>query len=169
MNVKTRSRLLIIFALTLVTALCLSFTPVKEVLAEGEYTRDLRVTEVTVTVQGKPYNDFYTDPAYYYEEASAGYLNDQKIDYHNVDKSDKVVYTAFYPDTTTGRLGAVREYVCEPDAAGEYVVTKINEAGDGSTYIPVGGFVLSVGGANAETFAKIGDTVKLDKKVKIPK
>lgn len=127
-------------------------------LADGEYNRNISVTGITVTVGGKTLENVYSDPVSYYEEASAGYLNDYKINYLPVGAADAVIYTALYPDITTGRTGqGITEYVCEPDGA-QFIVTGINTAGDGSTYIPVGGFVLSV---NQADLAKVGDVVTL--------
>jgi len=107
MKAKLRSCLLSLLAFVFVLTAVLSVTTGLDAFAEGEYTRDLRLTGVTVTVDGKAYNDFCTDPAYYYEEASAGYLNMAEVGYYDVDSTDKVVYTANYPDTTTGRTGNV--------------------------------------------------------------
>lgn len=130
-------------------------------LADGEYTRTLSVTGVTVTAGGKTIEDAYSDPASFYEEASSGYLNSYDIQYLSVGASDTVVYTALYPKTTTGRTGSgITEYTCEPDGA-QFRVTAVNTAGDGSTYIPVGGFVLSVNESKNPSFAKVGDQVTL--------
>lgn len=129
--------------------------------ADGEYTRALSVTGVTVTVGGKTIENVYSDPASFYEEASSGYLNSYKISYQNVAEADTVVYTALYPKTTTGRTGSgITEYTCEPDGA-SFKVTAVNTAGDGKTYIPVGGFVLSVSESKNPGLAKVGDQVTL--------
>jgi len=129
--------------------------------ADGEFTRGLSVTGVTVTVGGKTIENVYSDPVSFYEVASSGYLNDYKIQYAPVGAADTVIYTALYPDTTTGRTGAgITEYVCKPEGA-QFLITEINSAGDGTTYIPVGGFVLSVSEAAQPEFAKIGDLVTL--------
>lgn len=134
--------------------------------ADGEFTRSLSVTGITVTAGGKTIENVYSDPVSYYEEASSGYLNSYEIRYLPVGATDTVIYTALYPDTTTGRKGdGITEYVCEPDGA-QFIVTAINTAGDGSTYIPVGGFVLSMAQAD---FANMGDTVTLGgSKLSIP-
>lgn len=127
--------------------------------ADGEYIRNLSVTDITVTNGSNTLSGIYSDPVTFYEEASSGYLNDYQIRYTPVAAGDSVIYTALYPSTTTGRKGqGITEYVCEPDSA-DFVVTKINTAGDGKTYIPVGGFVLSISG-NA-SFAKVGDKLSL--------
>lgn len=138
------------------------------VLADGEYNRDMSVTDITASSGGNTVTGIYSNPVIYYEEASSGYLNDYEIRYQTVKASDAVLYTADYPDTTTGRTGAgITEYVCEPDGA-SYLVTAVNTAGDGTTYIPVGGFVLSLGTGHA-AFAAVGDRVTLGgTKVTIP-
>lgn len=124
--------------------------------AEGEYTREVSVRDITVTVGNKTIENVYSDPVSYYEVTSAGDLVDYKINIQTPAAADAVIYTAFYPNTTTGRVQqGITEYVCEPQGA-EYVVTQINAEGD--TYIPVGGFVLSI---NDASFAKVGDTVSL--------
>ncbi len=129
------------------------------VRADGEYNRSLSVTGITVTNGSNTLSDVYSDPVTHYEEASSGYLNSYEIRYASVAAKDAVIYTALYPDTTTGRKGSgITEYVCEPDGAA-FAVTKINTAGDGKTYIPVGGFVLSLG--DNSSFAKVGDKLTL--------
>jgi hypothetical protein len=129
-------------------------------LADGEFTRELSVTDITVTVGGKTLDKVYSDPASYYEEASSGYLNSYEIKYQKPAANDTVIYTALYPKTTTGRTGGVTEYTCEPDGA-NFKVTAVNTKGDGKTYIPVGGFVLSVNESKNPALAKVGDTVTL--------
>ena len=132
--------------------------------ADGEYTRELSVSGITVTVGDKTIQNVYSDPASYYEEASSGYLNSYKINYQKPGSNDSVIYTALYPKTTTGRTG-VTEYVCEPDGA----VFKVTEISTGNTYIPVGGFVLSVSESKNPGFAKVGDTISLGgEKLTIP-
>lgn len=49
----------------------------------------------------------------------------------------------------------------------KYSVTEINAAGDGETYIPVGGYVLSVPESSSFT-AKEGDVLTLEGKVTLP-
>ena len=125
--------------------------------ADGEFTRELSVKGITVTVGGNTIQNVYSDPASYYEEASAGYLNTYKINYQKPGANDSVIYTARYPKTTTGRTG-VTEYVCEPDGAA-FKVAAVSTTGN--TYIPVGGFVLSVNESKNPSFAKVGDQVTL--------
>ena len=126
---------------------------------DGEFTRELTVNGISVTVGGKTITA-YSDPVDYWEIASGGTLNNYEIRYDAVDEADSVIYTAYYPDTTTGRTGNVTEYTCELDN-GQYVVTAVNTSGDGTTYIPVGGFVLSVNSSNNSGLAKLGDVVSL--------
>ncbi len=144
---------LVILALLPLTALT--------ALADGEYTRTLSVTGITVTAGSNTIENAYSDPVSFYEEASSGFLNEYQIRYQTVNEKDTVIYTALYPDTTTGRTGeGITEYVCEPDGA-KYLVTKINNTGDGTTYIPVGGFVVSLKEADHPGFAKVGDEIVL--------
>lgn len=129
--------------------------------ADGDFTRSLSVTDITVTAGGNTIEGVYSDPVSFYEEASSGYLNKYEIRYQSVGDADTVIYTALYPDTTTGRTGeGITEYVCEPEGA-QYMVTAVRNAGDGTTYIPVGGFVLSVKESEHPAFAKVGDVIAL--------
>lgn len=152
------------YALTLCTIVCfvalfgvcmLDFSA----FAEGEYSRDVTVRDISVSVGDKTINSVYSDPVDYYEESASGYLNYYEIRYEKVAETDSVIYTPLYPKTTTGRSGNVTEYVCEAEGA-NFKVTKINDSGDGTTYIPVGGFVLSLNKKH-DGFAKVGDVVTL--------
>ncbi len=136
---------------------------------EGEYTRDISIRGITVTVGENTISGVSSDPADYWEVASGGSLTDYEIHYDTIYDEDSIIYTAYYPKTTTGRVGNYTEYVCEY-SDGSYVVTKINTSGDGTTYIPVGGFVLSLNSNIHLDFAKIGDVVTLggEKKLVIP-
>ena len=127
---------------------------------DGEYTRDITVTNISVTVGGKTISGAYSDPVDYWEVATGGSLNDYEIRYDLTNEGDEIIYTPWYPDTTTKRVGNFTEYVCKLQN-GEYVVTDINTSGDGTTYIPVGGFVLSLNNSEHPNFAKIGDVVTL--------
>lgn len=140
-------------------ALVLSMSIVAFAAGE-EYTRDLTVRGITVSTGDKTIDGVYSDPVDYWEEVAAGALMDHKILYDAVGERDSIIYTAFYPDTTTGREGAYTDYVFEFDGQ-SYVVTAINTEGDGSTYIPVGGFVLSIYTADHPDFAKVGDIATL--------
>lgn len=159
-NVKQKSliALALIFILCLVAGLTVAFSGVTA-KADGEFNRTLSVTGVEVNNGAKSVKNVKSDPVVYYDESSGGYLNNQEIRYSAVSASESVIYTALYPRTTTGRTGDVAEFVCEPDGA-DYKVTEINTSGDGTTYIPVGGFVLSLPKSNA-SFAKAGDTLTL--------
>ncbi len=162
-NKKVKLSLISAFVLILIfTAL---FTMM--VFADGEYSRDMSVTDIVATSGDKTIEAIYTDPVSYFEDSAHGSLNIQEIRYQTVAESDSVIYTAFYPKTTTGRSGNVVEYVCEPDG-GKFRVTAINSTGDGTTYIPVGGFVLSVNATNHSNFASVGDEISLNKTLVIP-
>jgi len=133
-----------------------------------ETTRFLNVDGITVKVGNTTIENAYSDPAHYWEEKIADSLTDYEIFLDPVGANDTVVYTAFYPKTTTGRVGGYTEYTCEIQN-GSYVVTKINTSGDGTTYIPVGGFVLSVNSSKYPDLAKLGDKITLESDdLKIP-
>ncbi|MBO5715029.1 MAG: family 10 glycosylhydrolase [Clostridia bacterium] len=135
---------------------------------EGEYTRDVTKMGLTVTANGQTITGVYSDPVDYWEVASGGSLNDYEIRYDTVGDVDSVIYTGYYPDTTTGRVGDnVVEYVCEKQDK-TYVVTSINTSGDGTTYIPLNGFVLSVNKTVVSEFAKVGDVVTIGGEIVIP-
>lgn len=136
---------------------------------EGEYARDVSIRGITVTVGENTLSGVSSDPVDYWEVASGGSLTDYEIHYDPIYDEDSLIYTAYYPKTTTGRVGNFTEYVCEYNE-GNYVVTKINTTGDGTTYIPVGGFVLSLNSELHPNFAKVGDVVTLggENKLSIP-
>ncbi len=147
---------IIVCAVMLVLALAIGLTASA---ADGETENTPMVTGVTVTVGGTTLNA-YSDPVIYWDYASGGALADYEIRYNTVGEADTVIYTPNYPKTTTCREGDVVEFVCELQED-KYVVTKINTAGDGTTYIPLNGFVLSVNGTNNGKFANVGDVVTL--------
>lgn len=154
---KNRTTKIILCAL--IATLLLIFGIVASAV-DGEFTREPTVNGVTVTVGSTTISSLYTDPVDYWEVANAGSLLNYEIRYDTVAASDSVIYTAWYPKTTTGRTGNVIEYTCEL-VNGQYKVTKINSSGDGSTYIPVGGFVISLDKSSYASFASVGDTVTL--------
>lgn len=101
-----------------------------------------------------------TNPVNYTDEASNGFLvaSGETVNEKVMSGSDPVIFTAAYPFTTTGRDGAYTEYTVEYDKIKQaYSVTAINAEGDGSTYIPVGGYVLSV--SNSSDFSATVGTV----------
>ena len=147
--------------LLLVVVMILSAFSINGFAAQTDgYTRDVTVNGITVTVGNKTINNAYSDPVDYWEIVSGNSLSDIKIIYNETKSTDSIIYTAFYPDTTTGRIGNYTEYVCELKN-NRYCVTKINSSGDGTTYIPVGGFVLSLNNTVYPSFAEIGDSVTL--------
>ena len=134
---------------------------------EGEYERMLSQS-VTVTVGENTLNAI-TDPVIFWEVASGGALTDYQIKYNQVDENATVIYTPWYPNTKTGRIGSFVDYVCKIDNDGNYVVSDVVTTGDGSTYIPVGGFVISVPKPVGDVFANPGDVVTLGgAKITIP-
>ena len=150
--------------------LCFSAFAIYSFAAQSDgNSRDVMVSGISVTVGNKTISNIYSDPVNYWERVDGGYLAEVDIIYNNVGESDSVIYTAYYPDTTTGRKGNYVEYVCEYKNY-SYKVTKINESGDGATYIPINGFVLSVNSSEYPGFASLGDTVRLGgSSIKIPK
>ena len=154
---KTRTTKIVLCALLSVILLIFGSAALA---ADGEFTRDLTVSGVTVQVGSTTISGVYTDPVDYWEVANSGALTNYEIRYNNVDTTDSVIYTAWYPKTTTGRTGNVIEYTCEL-VDGVYKVTKINSTGDGNTYIPVGGFVISLDKSSYAGFASVGSTVTL--------
>ena len=54
--------------------------------ADGEFTRDVTVRGITVTVGGKTIDKVYSDPVDYWEVASSGSLTDYEIRYDNTVK-----------------------------------------------------------------------------------
>ncbi len=134
---------------------------------EGESERSLSQS-VTATVGGRTIYAI-TDPVVFWEVASGGSLSDYEIKFTKVDANATVIYTPWYPNTTTGRAGDYVEYVCKLDSNNNYVVTEVVTADAGNTYIPVGGFVISVHSSEAGDFAKVGDVVVLGgTKITIP-
>lgn len=159
MNRTQKSTILIsaFLALTMaIAALCLVSVGA---FADGDFTRNMQVSGISVTNGNSTVNGVYSDPVSYFESSAGGYLTDYKIIYAPISENDSVIYTANYGKTTTGRTGNVTEYVCQYQNS-QYVVTSVNNSGDGSTYIPVGGFVLSLNNSKSN-FAKIGDVVSL--------
>lgn len=143
-----------------VIAITLSFALRGVAFADGEYTRNMRTNGISVTCKATTIDGVYSDPVAYYETSAGGYLLDYAINFDSVGESDNVIYTANYGRTTTGRTGDVYEYVCEYQGA-QYVVTSVNNTGDGATYIPVGGFVVSLNNQVGASFANVGDAVVL--------
>ncbi len=156
---KTRKITILTFLLILVCCLAAGIiTAVSGTAAYAEAARSVSVKGITVN-NGTKSVTAYSDPVEFTESVSGSSLNDQGVEFVTVGAQDSVIYTALYPKTTTGRTGSVTEFTCEAEKT-YFKVTEINSSGDGSTYIPVGGFVLSVPSSNAD-FAAVGDTVTL--------
>ena len=152
---------------TLIFSIFLQCAPAISAAQEGEYERNLSQS-VTATVGEKTLHAI-TDPVVFWEVASGGSLSDYQIKFNSVSEDATVVYTPWYPNTKTGRAGSYVEYVCKLDSENQYVVTEIVTAGDGNTYIPVGGFVISVHTSQDNGFAAVGDVVALGgAKITIP-
>ena len=152
---------------TLIFSIFLQCAPAISAAQEGEYERNLSQS-VTATVGEKTLHAI-TDPVVFWEVASGGSLSDYQIKFNSVSEDATVIYTPWYPNTKTGRAGSYVEYVCKLDSENQYVVTEIVTAGDGNTYIPVGGFVISVHTSQDNGFAAVGDVVALGgAKITIP-
>ena len=152
---------------TLIFSIFLQCAPAIGAAQEGEYERNMSQS-VTATVGGKTLHAI-TDPVVFWEVASGGSLSDYETKFNNVSEDATVIYTPWYPNTKTGRAGSYVEYVCKLDSENQYVVTEIVTAGDGNTYIPVGGFVISVHTSQDNGFAAVGDVVALGgAKITIP-
>ena len=153
--------------LVLILSIFLQCAPIVSAAQEGESERNMSQS-VTATVGGKTLHAI-TDPVVYWEVASGGSLSDYQIKFNAVDENATVIYTPWYPNTKTGRVGSYVEYVCQLNNDNSYVVTEIVTAGDGQTYIPVGGFVISVHTSQNNSFAAVGDVVTLGgAKITIP-
>lgn len=154
-----------LFALVVIAVLALfaALIPIS-FSASADAARDLKVEGLTVK-NGSKTVTAYSDPVSFTESVSGASLTDSGIAFAPVGATDNVIYTASYPRTTTGRTGSVTEFACQKEKTG-YKVIEVNSAGDGSTYIPVGGFVLSVPSSNG-SFAAVGDTLSLNGKVAI--
>ena len=152
---------------TLIFSIFLQCAPAISAAQEGEYERNMSQS-VTATVGEKTLHAI-TDPVVFWEVASGGSLSDYETKFNNVSEDATVIYTPWYPNTKTGRAGSYVEYVCKLDSENQYVVTEIVTAGDGNTYIPVGGFVISVHTSQDNGFAAVGDVVALGgAKITIP-
>lgn len=154
-----RRKLIRIAVVTLIISVLVMCGVASYAAQEGEYERNLSQS-VTATVGDKTLNAI-TDPVIYWEVASGGSLSDYQIKFSPIDERATVIYTPWYPNTKTGRAGSYVEYVCKINNDGKYVVTDVVTAGDGNTYIPVGGFVISVHTSQGESFAAVGDEVTL--------
>ena len=135
-----------------------------KVSAEGEFNKDYSKYDITITIDGVKIEGLFSNPESYYEDSASGYLVTQEISYKEISDNDKIIYTPEYNLTNTNRHGNIVEYKCEEDS-GHYYITEINK--DGSTYIPIGGFVVSL--PISYDGYKVGDEVVLETKITIPK
>ncbi len=162
-----RTNLMRLAIFTFILSLCFVCGITATAAQEGEFERPLSES-VTATVGDRTLHAI-TDPVVFWEVASGGSLSDYQIKFNSVEENATVIYTPWYPNTKTGRVGSFVEYVCKVDNENNYVVTEVVTAGDGETYIPVGGFVISVPVSQDNGFATVGDVVTLGgKKITIP-
>lgn len=166
MYTKTRKAIYALI-LCMVMALCLVFgftglssrgVSAADGLTEGTFAQTgLTVHKGTATLSGVS-----TDPVSYRDEASGGALVSatEALDTAKLASADPIIFTALYPYTTTKRTGEFKEYTVEY-VDKTYKVTKVNATGDGTTYIPVGGYVLSLP-ASSSFAVEVGDTLTVD-------
>lgn len=117
--------------------------------------------DITVEGGNVTLSSVTTNPVNYVDEAVNGMLTGtgETVNQTVMKSTNPVIFTAAYPFTTTGREGAYTEYTVEYDETKKsYNVTAVNESGDGNTYIPVGGYVLSVSNS-AEFSVDVGTTL----------
>ena len=137
---------------------------VPAVAEQGDFSVEgIKVSNGSVSVE-----NVTSDPYIYIDEASGGSLTNasEKLDTEKLESQQPLLFTAKYPYTTTHRVGNYIEYAVEY-SENKYSVTEINAAGDGETYIPVGGYVLSVPESSSFT-AKEGDVLTLEGKLTLP-
>ena len=137
---------------------------VPAVAEQGDFSVEgIKVSNGSVSLE-----NVTSDPYIYIDEASGGSLTNasEKLDTEKLESQQPLLFTAKYPYTTTHRVGNYIEYAVEY-SENKYSVTEINAAGDGETYIPVGGYVLSVPESSSFT-AKEGDVLTLEGKVTLP-
>ena len=120
---------------------------------------NITLKNVTSSIEIK---NIVSDPVTYKDNAENGTLvsASETVNSSVMTGTQTVIFTAAYPYTTTKRTGDYTEYSVEKNSDGKYCVTAINAEGDGTTYIPVGGFVLSV--PKSESYAlRVNDVVEL--------
>lgn len=147
------------FACVLCTAFGFLASPLMKASA-ATTTGTFSQTGLTVSINGtETLTGVYTDPVNYSDTAENGLLvsASETLDSTKLTSKDAIVFTALYPYTTTKRAGDYIEYTVEYED-GKYVVTAINAEGNGETYIPVGGYVLSLAESSNVTLA-IGSEV----------
>lgn len=166
---KVNRRSVVVFAL----ALCFAVCALVGVTSHGKSASALQdsysVLGITVNAGGQTLSNVISNPASYVDEAINGMLVEARemLDTDKLGSASTLIFTAEYPYTTTKRVGEFTEYTCE-SVDGAYKITAVNTAGDGTTYIKVGGFVLSVANSAGITL-NVGDTVTLGgKKLNVP-
>ena len=122
--------------------------------ADGTVVTDYSVEDVTVTSGSNTYAG-RTDPYYNTDISASGQLTGNTTTLDRVGASETIIYTARWLYTTTRRTG-VTEYTVEPDG-NTYRITAISQTGN--SYIPVGGFVVSL--ASGSALGEVGDAVTL--------
>ncbi len=158
---------LMIIILVLIIGFSFLLGGLLSVKAEGEFNKDYSSYDISVTIGNTKIDGLYSNPETYFEDSASGFLVSQEIKFKDVNSSDKIIYTPEFNLTTTNRTGDVIEYGCIEEN-GHYFIDTINEEKDGSTYIPVGGFVISLPISYENRFS-VGDEVTLNTKLTIPK
>ena len=135
----------------------------------AETTGTFAQTGFTVKNGSAVLSDVIADPVKFTDAADNGMLTNssETLDQSVLTGNGAVVFTAEYPYTTTKRVGAYKEYTVEY-VEKQYKVTKVNTSGDGTTYIPVGGYVLSLPENSTFTVA-VGDVLTADGLVLVDK
>lgn len=162
---KTKSKLICTFVSAAVLCLtggmlAMNRESVSAAETSGNWGKsNITLKDVTASVEIK---NIVSNPVTYKDNAENGTLVSASETVNNavMTSGQTVIFTAAYPYTTTKRTGNYIEYSVEKNSDGKYCVTAANGNGDGNTYIPVGGFVLSV--AKSESYAlNVNDVVEL--------
>ena len=161
---RRRSKWITSGVLSLCTAACALWGAASLATVKGNAAEILlnQNQTATLTSGAKTLENVSFDPVIYTDEASNGMLTNaaERVDTSVLNVEKPVLFTADYLTTTTGRVDGTYDFVeyTVEYLEKKYVVTKIDE--DGDSYIPVGGYVLSVPSGNAFTLA-VGDEVAL--------
>lgn len=116
------------------------------------------VIDLTLTSGGKTVTNVMTDPYTNTDSAENGQLVGNEWAEDPVSATQAVVYTPRWLHTTSNRSGNFTEYTVQlVDEA--YKITEINTSKQGDSYIPTGGYVLSL--PSSTQFGAVGDTVTI--------
>lgn len=167
---KSKNKFILLGALGVMATACVSvgvasFQTGYAVAEEGNIGG---ATEYTVTVDGQTLEGISIDPIIWSDVAldSQSITTSERFDEaKTLNASKSLIYTASFPYSTTKRTGNYIEYTVEYDGTNKaYKVVSVSETGN--SYIPVGGYVLSVPTDNAWT-AEEGDVIELSGNYKL--